>query len=219
MRTARGPLLLGHATLGPEPWGSPRPPTSSRSASPVSSPAPPPRSLAHAAPAGPRPALVPPPLQEDERGLSALLPCHLTTLATETHILSTACRALGHWALLTPTRFSTRPHPPARPPCRGFWARRAGSPTLLPHTAGVGVAGRLPRPQGSAQAGPLPPGGRHPPPTRCRSLPRGPRSEPQEHFGHVCSPSPSRWWPLKATSPCGTRNGLPRSFRMNEWNE
>lgn len=76
------------------------------------------------------------------------------------------------------------PTPQHGAPCRGFWARRAGSPTLLPHTAGVGVAGRLPRPQGSAQAGPLPPGGRHPPPTRCRSLPRGPRSEPQEHFGH-----------------------------------
>lgn len=161
MRTARGPLLLGHATLGPEPWGSPRPPTSSRSASPVSSPAPWPGPRS---PASPRPALVPPPLQEDERGRSALLPCHLTTLATETHILSTACRALGHWALLTPTRFSTRPHPPARAPLQGV----LGQACWLPHTAGVGVAGRLPRPQGSAQAGPLPPGGRHPPPTRAQ---------------------------------------------------
>lgn len=169
MRTARGPLLLGHATLRPEPWGSPRPPTSSRSASPVSSPAPWPGPRS---PCGPRPALVPPPLQEDERGPSALLPCHLTTLATETHILSTACRALGHWALLTPTRFSTRPHPPARAPLQGV----LGQACWLPHTA---------PPHGRSGRGrPVPP----PPGLGTGGTPSSRRTPPSAHAVPVTPP-------------------------------
>lgn len=108
----------GHAALGPEPWGSPRP---RRLADQRALRAPPPRG---------RPSS-PPPLQEDKRGGSTPLPCRLMTLGTETHILSMASRALGRWALLSSHQLLNTPAPPTV----GLPAGRSGPGVLAPHTA------------------------------------------------------------------------------------
>lgn len=151
MRTARGPLLLGHATLGPEPWGSPRPPD----VQPVSEPCELPRPVAW--PTQPLRARGQPsshPLFRRMNG--ALAPCFPAISRHSRPRPTSSPRPAEPWGTgpcSLPPASQHAPTPQDRPPCRGFWARRAGSPTLLPHTAGVGVAGRLPPPPGLGTGG------------------------------------------------------------------